>query len=175
MAITRRHPPARAQAVPARSRHHLPNPNPNPHPNPHPNPNPIPITTPNPNPNPNSNPNPNPNLNPTPTLTLTGSLIGWRSTSALANLPLSWRDLAAETTLREPTFAHVALCYRETAEERAARGKPPMPGHLHLALYHDVPRCDPNPSPNPIPITTLNPNPKIPTPTLTPTLIQPQP
>ena len=71
--------------------------------------------------------------------------MSWRSTSALANLPLSWRDLAAETTLREPTFAHVALCYRETAEERAARGKPPMPGHLHLALYHDVPRCDPKP------------------------------
>ena len=64
------------------------------------------------------------------------------SGSALSRHPLLWRDLLEETALREPTFSHVVLLYRETAAQRAESCRPPIPGHVHVGVYGEVPQCD---------------------------------
>lgn len=64
------------------------------------------------------------------------------SGSALSRHPLRWRDLLEETALREPTFSHVVMLYRETAAQRAESGRPPMAGHVHVGVYGEVPQCD---------------------------------
>lgn len=64
------------------------------------------------------------------------------SGSALSRHPLRWRDLLEETALREPTFSHVVLLYRETAAQRAESCRPPMAGHVHVGVYCEVPQCD---------------------------------